>query len=290
MIEHKVAQWHLFFQNMDRKLQPFQYLTSADLKIVALVLMVVEHFFKIFTAPIVKYFDAYAVQNFAVTTLYHLTAIAFPLFAFLLTEGFVHTHDRKKYRRGMLLFALLSEIPLDLVFISSGWNINIPLLGIIQGNATIGGFLYLGYQNIFFTLFLGLWTMELLEKVQQKQVGWKRWLYDAVVIGMIGFLASLARLDYGFEGILLIAWLYIWRSNRIYQCMVLPLFMIVLHGEQPNVYTLLYVVLLLLYNGKRHHGHKKHAHPNLKYIAYAIYPMHLLLFAILRFWVNGIVG
>ncbi len=131
--------------------------------------------------------------------------------------------------------------------------------------------------------------MELLEKVQQKQVGWKRWGYDAVVIGMIGFLASLARFDYGFRGILLIAWLYLWRGNRLYQCMVLPLFMIVLDGEQPNIYTLLYVVLLLFYNGKRNHSYKKHAHPHLKYIAYMIYPVHLLLFAVLRFWVNGIV-
>ncbi len=285
MMAQNRKQWHLFFQNMDRKLQPFQYLTSGDLKTVALVLMLVEHFFKIFTAPIVAYFDVIAVQDFAVTTLYHLTAIAFALFAFLLTEGFVHTHDRKKYRRDMLLFALLSEIPLDLVFIGSGWNIqmDIPLLGIMQGGATIGGFVYLGYQNIFFTLFLGLWTMELLEKVQQKQSGWKRWLFYAVVVGVIGFLASLARFDYGFEGILLIALLYVWRGNRLYQCMVVPLLMIALQGEQPNVYTLLYVVLLLFYNGKRYHGQKKHSRPNLKYVAYAIYPVHLLIFAILRF-------
>ncbi len=146
----QVKQFHAFFQNLDKKLQPFQYLTNGDLKTVALVLMVVEHFFKIFTAPIVGYFDVIAVQDFAVTTLYPLTVIAFPLFAFLLTEGFVHTHDRKKYRCGILLFALLSEIPLDLVFISSGWNIpmDIPLLGIMQGGATIGGFVYLGYQNM----------------------------------------------------------------------------------------------------------------------------------------------
>ena len=117
----------------------------------------------------------------------------------------------------MLLFTLIPELPLDLVFVSSSWNIpmDIPLWGWMQGGATLGGFIYLRYQNIFFTLFVGLWAMDLLEKLEQQHAGWRRWLGSALVIAVTGFAASLTRCDYGFSGILLISLLYLFRKSTI---------------------------------------------------------------------------
>ena len=71
--------------------------------------------------------------------------IAFPIFCFLLVEGFMHTRSRFKYGRNLLLFALISEIPFNLAIARSMGDTQLAF-----------GVLYPDYQNVFFTLFIGL--------------------------------------------------------------------------------------------------------------------------------------
>lgn len=71
--------------------------------------------------------------------------LAFPIYCFLLVEGFLHTHDLKKYALRMLGFALISEGPFDWAFFSG---------------------VYWGHQNVYFTLLLGLLAMKALDTSQ----------------------------------------------------------------------------------------------------------------------------
>ena len=74
--------------------------------------------------------------------------IAFPIYAFTLVEGYFHTRNLKKYAQRLLLFAVISEIPFNLMCVSS------PV--------------YPFHQNVIWTLLIGLWMIHLNEKAVQK--------------------------------------------------------------------------------------------------------------------------
>ena len=65
--------------------------------------------------------------------------LAFPLFCFLLVEGFVHTHNVKGYLGRLVLFGLLSEVPFDLAFFRTPFDPSA--------------------QNVYWTLALGVLAM-----------------------------------------------------------------------------------------------------------------------------------
>lgn len=170
--------------------------------------------------------------------------LGFPIFCFLLIEGFEHTRDVKKYAARLFAFCLISEVPFDLLF--------------------NGKVLEFGYQNVFFTLLLGLLTMCAFRYIEQKE--WnavvKVVCYAAALIaGMAA--AEFLRTDYAAIGVFSIMVLYVFRKKKAGQiaagCVV---FLWELTAP-------LAFIPIGFYNGKR--GWK------LKYFFYLFYPLHLLL-------------
>ena len=172
--------------------------------------------------------------------------LAFPIFCFLLVEGFVHTHDVKKYIGRLLLFGLLSEVPFDLAFFRTPFA---P-----------------GYQNVYWTLALGVLAMAGLAHFEKEDgsTGWQGLLCAGGCV-LLGFLANT---DYNGIGVLIICALYLTRADRKRQCIVGA----VLFAYE---YTApLAFVLLWFYNGQR--GNCSRA---MQKVFYWFYPVHIALLA-----------
>lgn len=175
--------------------------------------------------------------------------LAFPIFCFLLVEGFYHTGNVKKYGVRLLIFALVSEVPFDLVAGKS------PL--------------YPGGQNIFFTLLFGLIMMFLMER---EAVYWKRML-TAV---LIAFAAEILHLDYGATGIVMILCFYYLRDSFLTKAVFVAVLNI-LNGWM-QAFGAISLVPIYLYNGQRG--------PSMKYFFYAFYPLHLLILYIIYMYMK----
>lgn len=177
-----------------------------------------------------------------------LGRIAFPIFCFLIVEGFFHTHDVRRYMGRLGVFALISEIPYDLAFRC------VPL--------------EYAHQNVFFTLLIGIGMMVLLERNRE-------WPVKAVILLLAMWLAVLIRSDYNFRGVLLIFVFYIFHESRWLAVTAGGLWNFLYQGVIQK-YGVLSVLPLALYNGER--GRK------MKYFFYIFYPAHLLLlYGISRF-------
>lgn len=169
--------------------------------------------------------------------------LAFPIFCFLLVEGFAHTRNRVKYGRNMLIFAFLSEIPFDLAIFNQVF--------------------YLDYQNIYFTLLIGILVMMGMERTADCR------FKQALVVVLGCLAANYLKTDYKAWGVLLIVAFYLFRGKKKAQ--------LAAGGAVAAAETLgslcagaLALIPISRYNGQP--GAR-----NLKYFFYWFYPAHLMV-------------
>lgn len=198
--------------------------------------------------------------------------LAFPLFAFLIAEGYRHTRDFKRYLKRMVLFALVSEIPFNLM----------------TGGSLINPF----HQNVMFTFCLALLLLRMVDKAWERS--WRQGVFVAVFGGCLGYgLGFLTFADYYGYGVITV--LVFWLAGKVrlgwlLELAVLAYINLELIGGMSHVLTLwgkeiwvpqqafalLALIPIGLYNGQRGPGGKKW-----QYFGYAFYPAHILVLALL---------
>lgn len=181
--------------------------------------------------------------------------LAFPIYCFLLTEGFHYTRSRKRYALRLALFAVLSEAPFDLMCSGAAYDRT--------------------QQNVFFTLLLGLCALMIAEPLARRG---QKWRALAAVLGL-ALVAEVLRTDYGFFGVALIAALWFLRERETERALAGGALLLGLGTMEVAAWPSF--LLLHFYNGRRGAGGKA-----LQWAFYLYYPAHLLLFA----WLTNVVS
>lgn len=196
--------------------------------------------------------------------------LAFPIFAFMIVEGYYHTHNLRRYILRLLILAILSEIPFNLLY--------------------VGTFFYPFHQNVIWTFLIGLLLICLIERSKKSGRKWIVCLVSFAAI-VIGFLAGFVVIsDYYGTGVLTVLVFYFFRGRKWWNflgqliCLYVINFEmlgglyypIVLFGHEFELLrqglAILALIPIWLYRGRQGYHTKA-----FQYFCYAFYPVHMLL-------------
>jgi len=225
-------------------------LSGSQLKWIAIISMLLDHLGAVFY-PVDKYPE--------MVWLRIVGRLAFPIFAFLIVEGYKHTGNVKKYLFRLSLFAIISEIPYDLAFRHSIYDPD--------------------KQNVFFTLALGLLALYIFDRLKQWDI-----TIATIAVFLIGMTAMILHTDYSIFGIVMIFGIYT-AGKRVeeYSWIILTNgIMAVLYygsgGSAIQIYAGLSVLFIALYKGEKGRGSR--------YLFYIIYPLHLIIYSLVDRFIN----
>lgn len=215
-------------------------LTAAHLRVLALGLMLLDHLW----GTVVPGND----------WMTYLGRMAFPIFAFQAAQGYIHTHDFKGYCKRLALFAVISEVPFNLMISGS------PIFPF--------------HQNVMLTLLLGLLACRAWD-------GRKWW--QLLLIWLAGVLTFT---DYGALGVATVLMFHVFRGQKLCQLVFLAVInWFGYEGQQlllgsfaipVQTFAILAWVPIALYSGKRGRGGKL-----LQWGSYIFYPLHMLILGLL---------
>ncbi|MCI5651362.1 MAG: conjugal transfer protein TraX [Ruminococcus bromii] len=215
-------------------------MSAFTLKMIALVTMIIDHVGAVFFPEIIW--------------LRYIGRISMPIYAFLLVQGYQHTRDFKRYVIRMAIFAVVSEVPYDLLF--------------------HGSWLEFGGQNILFTLLTALLVMRLLDASAKSR-------NIFLFIGALALIVApcFLHFSYGIYGVLVPLCFFLFQKYRGIDALAfsaLTYGKYLYDGNLTQVYAIAASIPILLYNGKR-------GAFSLKYFFYIIYPAHLLLLYVIHY-------
>lgn len=227
---------------MKSQIKDIRILSTFTLKMIAVITMTIDHI------------GAVLLPQYLILRV--IGRLAFPIYSFLVVNGFRHTKDVKKYIIRLGSFAIISEIFFDL--------------------AAYGKIFYVSHQNVFFTLTIGLVMITLIDNFRQGAIIAHRYMNmvtETVIVLMAGMIATLLSTDYSFCGILMIYGFYTFECSKMTGALWQMIINIVLIGGIQS-YAIVALPFIYLYNGKS--GIK------CKWLFYIYYPAHLLVLYIIQ--------
>jgi hypothetical protein len=270
-------------------------LSAKVLKWIAMITMIIDHAAQAIIVPFFNsgYFSYHLLDD-VYQTMRIIGRLSFPLFIFLIVDSFFYTRDRRRFVRGLLIFALISELPFDIV-------VTIP----IWGQNAISKDLLLD-QNIFFTLLIGVLCLMFSEYVfhgapalisdkevqnRQKKKGntapERPLAVSLLLVALITAagcgLAYILHVDYGMYGVLAIVLAYLIRRTGHRKLEIFGIVLATVFSSIYELFGLLSGLAMFASNGKR--GNIRH-----KWFYYIFYPGHLAVLACIKLMIIHYAG
>lgn len=239
---------------MEENKKSIQCLSGTTLKLIAMASMFIDHI-GVYLCYNTK------IEWFNNVIFYYICRgigrLAFPIFAFFIVEGILHTSSKWKYLLRLGIFAILSEIPYDFAHGYTG----IEFSG----------------QNVILTFFLAVAGLLIFDYFVKKECWWS-YILAVASLAIFAVFSEILHTDYGYVGVGLIYILYVSSSQGlIFTCSMGALYQgLILNGIRYHWiqwYGIGAYIPLLMYNGKRGKGWK--------WLFYIFYPAHLVAFGIL---------
>ena len=240
---------------------PFGGLTSNMLRTIAVLLMLSDHIWA-------------TAMNLGDWMTY-IGRMAFPIFAFQIAEGFVHTKNFKKYALRLLGFAIITEIPFNFFYSSRWFN---PY-----------------HQNVLFTLLLGLLAIKVIDGIKKDRSG-KNIALSVLYLLLILLASVIGFVDYGHLGMLTVVMFYLMRdfpfawlgqlvgmillNITFFEGLVFPVEILGKTFEIPSQgFAVFALIPIWLYGGRKGKSSKA-----LQYGFYAFYPVHMIVLYLIKYF------
>lgn len=240
---------------------PFGGLTSNMLRTIAVLLMLSDHIW----ATAMSFGD----------WMTYIGRMAFPIFAFQIAEGFVHTKSFKNYALRLLGFAIVTEIPFNFFYSSRFFN---PY-----------------HQNVLFTLLLGLLAIKVIDGIKKDKSG-KNIALSVLYLLLILLASVIGFVDYGHLGMLTVVMFYLMRdfpfawlgqlvgmillNITFFEGLVFPVEILGKTFEIPSQgFAVFALIPIWLYGGRKGKSSKA-----LQYGFYAFYPVHMIVLYLIKYF------
>ena len=218
---------------MKNDLMLYRFLSGSALKVIAVVSMTIDHIAYYILDQQLGMGDTWFYE-----TMRCIGRFAFPIFAFLIIEGYYHTRHVGRYMAALLVTAIVAEIP---------WH--------LLGNE--------GSHNVVFTLLLGLVVVFLIDHIHDAL-----WLM-LMETALFSVIATMLNTDYTWHGICLMVVFYLFRKHRGLTLLFgFPLLM-----EYGFLGSAIGLAIPLMYSGRRGFVRGRW----MKYLFYIYYPLHLMI-------------